>query len=78
MSETRKSLGWGALALIPIACCIGIPLIGAAGISVAVAAWAGGITVAAVVLVAVSIVLGVRLRRRYGRSSRPVSEMRTR
>ena len=65
MSETRKSLGWGALALIPIACCIGIPLIAAAGISVAVAAWAGGIAVGAIVLLAVATLLTLRLRRRH-------------
>ena len=38
MSEKRQSLGLGAVALIPIVCCIGLPLIAAAGVSAAVAA----------------------------------------
>ena len=71
MSEARKSLGLGALALLPIVCCAGIPLIAAAGISVAVAAWVGGAVVAAIVLVAAVLVLGLRLRRRRG--GRPAS-----
>jgi hypothetical protein len=66
MSEARKNLGLGALALVPIVCCIGIPLIAAAGISVAVAAWAGGIAVGGIVLVAAIVLLALRLRRRHG------------
>lgn len=60
MNEDRKSLG--LLAVVPIACCIGLPLIAAAGISVAAAAWVGGITGAALVLVGV-VLLAVRARR---------------
>lgn len=52
MSEARKNLGFGLLALVPIVCCVGLPLIAAADIRLAVAAWAGRIGLAAVVLVA--------------------------
>ena len=73
MSETRKNVGVGAVAVIPIVCCLGIPLVAAAGISVAVAAWAGGIALGAVVLAAVVILLSVRLRRRRSRQAPPLS-----
>ena len=36
MSEQRQSLGLGALALLPIACCIGLPLVATASLSVAI------------------------------------------
>ncbi len=78
MSEKRTNLGWGALALIPIACCLGIPLIAAAGISVAVAAWAGGIAVGAVVLAAALILGGLRVRRRRRRRAPALSVTRSR
>ncbi len=68
----------GALALIPIACCIGIPLIAAAGISVAVAAWVGGIAIGAIVLVVVVVLLALRLRRRHDRHVLPSSIVRGR
>jgi uncharacterized membrane protein len=67
MSEKRQSLGLGALALIPIVCCIGLPLVAAAGASVAVAVWVGG-AVGAIVLVGMLLVVGLRLRRRHGGS----------
>jgi O-antigen/teichoic acid export membrane protein len=78
MSEARKNLGLGALALVPIVCCIGSPLIAAAGICVAVAAWAGGSAVGAVVLAAVAILLGVCVRRRRSRQVPRLSMMRSR
>ena len=78
MSGTRKSLGLSTLALIPIACCIGIPMIAAAGASVAVAAWVGGIAVGAVVLVAVVILVSVRVRRGRSRQAPPLSMTRSR
>jgi asparagine N-glycosylation enzyme membrane subunit Stt3 len=65
MSEPRSSSGMSALALIPIACCVGIPLIAAAGISAAVAAWVGGIAIGVVVLVVVTVLLALHLRRRH-------------
>ena len=76
MSEPRSNVGVGLLALIPIACCIGLPLIAAAGIGVALAAWVGGIALAALVLIVGVAVLVLRTRRR--RSDRPTSILRTR
>ena len=78
MSEMRQSVGLGALALIPIVCCVGIPLIVAAGISVAVAAWASGIAVGSILLVAVVILVSVRVRRRRSRQVPPLSLTRSR
>jgi membrane protein implicated in regulation of membrane protease activity len=75
MSERRSNLGVGLLALIPIACCIGLPLI-AAGISVGLAAWVGDLALAALVLIVAVAVLVVRTRRR--RNGRPSSILRTR
>jgi hypothetical protein len=74
MSETRNNLGLGLLALVPIACCIGIPLILAAGISVAVAAYVGGIAAGAIVLAAAVAMLAAGLRRRHGK---PLSSTRS-
>ncbi len=76
MSERRSNLGVGLLALIPIACCVGVPLIAAAGISVALVAWAGGITLAALVLILAVAVLVLRTRRH--RDDRHISILRTR
>ena len=76
MSEPRSDLGIGLLALIPIACCIGLALIAAAGISVALAAWVGGIALAALVLIAAVTVLVLRTRRHH--NDRPTSILRTR
>lgn len=59
MSKTRSKFGPGVLAL-PIACCVGLPLIAAVAASIGLAAWAGGIALA---LVAVLAVLLVRPRR---------------
>jgi asparagine N-glycosylation enzyme membrane subunit Stt3 len=69
MSELRKSLGLGAFALVPIACCVGIPLIATAGISVALAAWVGGVAFGALVLVAAFALLILRRRRQAERGS---------
>jgi membrane protein implicated in regulation of membrane protease activity len=77
MKEERSNLGLGLLALIPIACCIGVPLVAAAGVSVAVAAWSGGITLAALVLIAAVVLLAVRVRRRH-RGERGSSIVRAR
>ncbi len=71
MGEKRQSLGLGALALVPIACCIGLPLLVAGGVSLAVAAWTGGIAAAAIALALVLVVFTSRLRRR--RSVQPRS-----
>ena len=71
MSELRKNFGTGALALLPIACCIGLPLLAAAGVSLAVAAWTGGIAAAAIAVALVLVVFTSRMRRR--RSAQPRS-----
>jgi hypothetical protein len=76
MSERRADLGVGLLAVIPLACCIGLPLFAAAGISVALATWVGGIALAALVLIVALAVLVVRARR--DRSDRRSSILRTR
>ena len=76
MSEPRSNLGVGLLAVIPIACCSGLPLLAAAGFSVALAAWVGGIALAALVLVVAVSVLVLRTRRQ--RNDRHSSILRTR
>jgi len=76
MSEHRSNLGFGLLALIPIVCCIGLPLIAAAGVSVALAAWVGRIALAALVLIVAVAVLVLRTRRH--RSDGQTSVLRTR
>ena len=59
-----KTLGATGLVVLPIVCCAGLPLLIAAGVSVAVAVWFGGIAVGVVVLLSAAAVLGFRLRRR--------------
>jgi len=63
MSERRAGLGMGGLALLPIACCIGIPLISAAGLSVAAAVLIGGAALAAIALAAAVVLHAIRARR---------------
>ena len=64
MRELRKSLGLGGIALLSIACCVGLPLIVAAGFSVAAFAWIGGIAIGAIALTAGLTLLAVRIRTR--------------
>jgi hypothetical protein len=73
MSDVRKSLGIGALALLPIACCIGLPLIVAAGIGAAALAW-GGAVVGAVVIATAAAFLVLRRRARTQACRRPLVE----
>jgi hypothetical protein len=63
MSETPKNFGFGLLAVVPIVCCIGLPLLVAAGVSVALAAWAGGIALAVLAVGTVVALLVVWERR---------------
>ena len=65
MNETRQSLGFGLIALVPIVCCIGLPLIAAAGIGVGLAARLGGIALAALVLITLVVLLAVRAHRQH-------------
>jgi hypothetical protein len=67
----------GALALVPIGCCIGLPLIAAAGVTVGLTAWVGGILLAALVLIAPAALFVQRARRRRT-DMRPTSILRTR
>lgn len=71
MKEPGKNLGLAAVALVPIACCIGLPLLVAAGASLAVAAWIGGIAAVVIALALVLVVFASRMRRR--RSAEPPS-----
>jgi len=63
--ELRKSLGLGGIALLSIACCVGLPLIVAAGFSVAAFAWVGGIAIGAISLTAALTLLAVQIRTRH-------------
>ena len=73
MSERRESLGFGLLALVPIACCVGLPMLAAAGVSIGAVAWVGGITLAVLVLI-VGVVLFTLWVRRH-RYHRPTSTL---
>ena len=64
MSERRDGLGLAGIAVIPVACCTGLPLVAAAGIGAAV--HVGGVAAGAVALIA-TVVLLVRTTR--GRES---------
>ena len=59
MSRVRKALGLWGLALLPV-CCLGVPLLIAAGVSVAVLALIGGVTLAALACAALIVLLVVR------------------
>ena len=71
----RSGLGAGAVALLAVACCAGLPLLVAAGLSVAAVALIGGITVGAIALGAVIGLLVVRARRRGACVSPMTSEI---
>jgi membrane protein implicated in regulation of membrane protease activity len=77
MSEACSNLGLGVLALIPVGCCVVLPLIAAAGVSVGLVAWVGGILLAGLVLVASAALLVMRARRRRT-DTRPTSILRSR
>jgi hypothetical protein len=73
MSEVRKSLGVGGIALLPIACCIGLPLLAAAGVGAAALVWGGAVVGG----IAVATLAGVLLLRRRARATacpRPLVE----
>lgn len=59
----RRRLGFGALALLPVACCIGLPLLVAAGLGVVALAEIGGAAMGGVALVAAIALLLGRSRR---------------
>jgi hypothetical protein len=64
MSESGEtSLGVAGLLALPIVCCVGLPLLAGAGLSVAAAAWMGGLGLGALALAAVPAVIVWRGRR---------------
>ena len=62
--------GFGLIALLPI-CCLGLPLLVAASVSVAAVVWVGAIAAGAIAFAAVVVVVAARVRRR--RSTRSPS-----
>jgi hypothetical protein len=62
MTERRDGLGLAGIAVIPIACCIGLPLLAAASIGVALLA--GGVAAGGVAVIAAAVLLVRRKRRR--------------
>jgi Flp pilus assembly protein TadB len=60
----HAGLGVGVVSLLAVVCCAGLPLLVAAGLSVAVLAWIGGIAGGAVALTAVIGLLALRSRQR--------------
>jgi hypothetical protein len=77
MSDARKTLGSGALALAPIGCCIALPLVATAGVSAALVAWIGGLALAVAGLVSCAILLLVHLRRHRSLQPQPRRDSRS-
>jgi heme exporter protein D len=73
MSEVRKGIGLGGIAILPIACCIGLPLLLAASVSAAAFVW-GGVALGAVALVGVVAFVVVRRRTRTSACRAPLAE----
>ena len=59
-----KTLGMAGLVALPVVCCAGLPLLLAAGVSVGLAAWIGGIVVGGIVLFGAAALVDLRVRRR--------------
>jgi hypothetical protein len=76
MTELRKSLGAGAIALLPIACCVGLPLLVAAGIGAAALVWGAGVIAALALAVAGVVLLARRRARAAGCGVPPRDEAR--
>ena len=65
MDKTQQSgLGVGLVSALAVVCCASLPLVVAAGLSVALLAWIGGIAVGAVAPTAAIVLLALRARRR--------------
>ena len=60
----RGSLGAAGIAVVAVVCCAGLPLLVAAGLSVAALAWVGGIAVGFVALATALALIVLRVRRR--------------
>jgi hypothetical protein len=65
------------LALFSIVCCLDVPLIAATGVSLALALWVGGSVLGALVVIAATVVLALRVRRDRNNGP-PISILRTR
>lgn len=63
-SAKHAGLGVGAVSLLAVVCCAGLPLLVSAGLSVALLTWVGGIAVGAIALAAAIVLLAFRTRRR--------------
>lgn len=66
MTRERKAAPAGGLALLalPVACCVGVPLLAAAGLSVGALAWVGGALVGGLALAGAAALVALRARRR--------------
>jgi hypothetical protein len=73
----RTGIGAGAVGLVAVACCAGLPLLAAAGLSAAAYALAGGIAGGAIAL-AVLIALLARVRRARSCAAPTTGESRRR
>ena len=72
MREVRTSLGLGGIGLLSLACCVGLPLVVAAGFSVAAFAWVGGIAIGAIALAGALTLLALQIQtRRSCKTSAP-------
>ena len=58
----RHTLGAGALALVAVGCCAGLPLLATASVSAAAIALIGGITAGAIVLAVGLVLVVIRVR----------------
>lgn len=59
----RDGLGAFGVAILAVVCCAGLPLLVAAGVSVAALAWIGGLALGLATLVIASALLVVRARK---------------
>ena len=75
MSQVRKALALSCVALLPV-CCLGVPLLIAAGVSVAVLALIAGITLAAIACAGLIVPLIVRRAETRGPWRRPSASVR--
>ena len=58
----RSMLGMGGVGLLAVVCCVGLPLIVAAGLSAAAFAWIGGVAAGLLALAIAVALLVVRAR----------------
>ena len=75
MSRVRKAFGLSGLALLPI-CCLGVPLLIAAGVSVGALALIAGVTLAAIACAGLIVLLIVRRAETKGPWRRPSASVR--